>query len=90
MVEGNSINATCRMLGVGKHTVLRLLEDAGRACAEFHDEHVRGVVTKRIQADEVWGFVGSKMKNASEEKVAQGWGDVWTWTALDSDSKLIV
>jgi IS1 family transposase len=90
LVEGNSINATCRMLGVGKHTVLRLLEDAGRACAAFHDEHVRSLQSKRIQCDEIWSFVGAKMKNASEEQVAAGWGDVWTWTAIDGDSKLIV
>jgi IS1 family transposase len=90
LVEGNSINATCRMLGVGKHTVLRLLEDAGQACLEYHDEHVRGLTAQRIQADEVWSFVGAKMKNASEDKVAQGWGDVWTWTAIDADTKLIV
>ncbi|HEX4021727.1 MAG TPA: IS1 family transposase [Acidobacteriaceae bacterium] len=90
LVEGNSINSTCRMLGVGKHTVLRLLEDAGSACAAFHDNHVRGVRSQRIQCDEIWSFVGAKMKNASEEQVAAGWGDVWTWTALDADSKLIV
>ncbi len=90
LVEGNSINATCRMFGVGKHTVLRLLEDAGRACAEYHDAHVRMVRSKRIQCDEIWSFVGAKMKNANEEQVAAGWGDVWTWTALDADSKLIV
>lgn len=90
LVEGNSINATCRMLGVGKHTVLRLLEDAGRACAEYHDTHVRDLKCKRVQCDEIWSFVGAKMKNASEEQVAEGWGDVWTWTGLDADSKLIV
>ena len=90
LVEGNSINSVCRMLGVGKHTVLRLLEDAGRACAQFHDDHVRGVRSKRIECDEIWSFVGVKMKNASEEQVAAGWGDVWTWTAIDADSKLIV
>jgi IS1 family transposase len=90
LVEGNSINATCRMLGVGKHTVLRLLEDAGRACAEYHDNYVRGVNSKRIQCDEIWSFVGAKMKNASMEQVEAGWGDVWTWTAIDADSKLIV
>ena len=54
LVEGNSINATCRMLGVGKHTVLRLLEDAGRACAAFHDEYVRNVRVRRLQCDEIW------------------------------------
>jgi IS1 family transposase len=90
LVEGNSINSTCRMLGVGKHTVLRLLEDAGRACAKFHDQHVRGVSSKRIQCDEIWSFVGAKMKNTSEAKAEEGWGDVWTWTAIDADSKLVV
>ena len=90
LVEGNSINATCRMLGVGKHTVLRLLEDAGRACAAFHDEYVRNVRVRRLQCDEIWSFVGAKMKTASEEQVAAGWGDVWTWTAIDADTKLIV
>ena len=90
LVEGNSINATCRMLGVGNHTVLRLLEDAGCACAAFHDEHVRNVRSRRIQCDEIWSFVGAKQKNVPEEKVSEGWGDVWTWTALCADSKLIV
>lgn len=89
LVEGNSINSTCRMLGVGKHTVLRLLEDAGRACAAFHDDHVRRVRSQRIQCDEIWSFVGAKMKNVTEEQDKMGWGDVWTWTALDADSKLI-
>jgi len=90
LVEGNSINATCRMLGVGKHTVLRLLADAGNACAAFHDASVRNVSARRVQCDEIWSFVGAKMKNATEEQVACGWGDVWTWTAIDADSKLIV
>src|ERR1041385_4351271 len=90
LVEGNSINATCRMLGVGKHTVLRLLEDAGCACAAFHNDFVRGLESKRIQCDEIWSFVGAKMKNTSAEKIEQGWGNVWTWTAIDADTKLIV
>jgi len=90
LVEGNSINATCRMLGVGKHTVLRLLEDAGIACTKFHDRYVRNLRVRRLQCDEIWSFVGAKMKNASEEKVAEGWGDVWTWTAIDADTKLCV
>jgi transposase len=72
LVEGNSINATCRMFGVGKHTVLRLLEDAGRACAAFHDDNVRGVRCQRVQCDEVWSFVGAKMKNVSEKQAAAG------------------
>jgi IS1 family transposase len=78
------------MTGIAKGTVLALLADLGTVCAAHHDEYVRGLVTQRIQADEVWSFCGAKMKNASEEKVAQGWGDVWTWVGIDADSKLIV
>jgi IS1 family transposase len=90
LVEGNSINSTCRMLGVGKHTVLRLLEDAGCACAAYHHRHVRGLRVRRLQCDEIWAFIGAKRKNVSPEKEAEGWGDVWTWTAIDADTKLIV
>lgn len=90
LVEGNSINATCRMFGVGKHTVLRLLEDAGCACAAYHHSHVRGLRVRRLQCDEIWAFIGAKRKNVSVEKKADGWGDVWTWTAIDADTKLIV
>lgn len=90
LVEGNSVRATCRMTGAAKGTVLSLLADLGKVCAAYHDQLVRNVPAKRIQADEIWSFVGAKMKNASEEKVSQGWGDVWTWTAIDADSKLIV
>ncbi len=90
LVEGNSINATCRMLGVGKHTVLRLLEGAGCACAEYHHRNVRGLRVRRLQADEIWAFVGAKRKNVTPEQEAEGWGDVWTWTAIDADTKLIV
>jgi IS1 family transposase len=90
LVEGNGINAICRMTGVSKPTVLKLLSDLGKACYAYHDTHVRGLKCKRVQCDEIWSFVGAKMKNASEEKVAQGWGDIWTWTALDADSKLMV
>lgn len=66
------------MLGVGKHTVLRLLEDAGCVCAAYHNVMVRGLAVNRVQCDEIWAFIGSKMKNTSPEKVADGWGDVWT------------
>jgi IS1 family transposase len=90
LVEGNSINATCRMFGVGKHTVLRLLEATGCACAAYHHRNVRGLHVRRLQCDEIWAFVGAKRKNVSPEKEAEGWGDVWTWTAIDADSKLIV
>jgi IS1 family transposase len=90
LVEGNSINATCRMLGVGKHTVLRLLEDAGCACAAYHDAMVRGLEVKRVQCDEIWAFVLGKDKNLTLEQVQAGAGSVWTWTAIDADSKLII
>jgi len=90
LVEGNSINATCRMLGVGKHTVLRLLEDAGCACAAYHDVMVRGLSVNRVQCDEIWAFVLGKDKNLTLEQVQAGFGSVWTWTAIDSDSKLII
>jgi IS1 family transposase len=90
LVEGNSINATCRMFGVGKHTVLRLLEDAGCACAAYHHHNVRGLRVHRLQCDEIWSFVGAKRKNVTPEQESEGWGDVWTWTAIDADTKLIV
>jgi IS1 family transposase len=90
LIEGNSINATCRMLGVGKHTVLRLLEDAGCACAAFHDSNVRNIRVRRIQCDEIWAFVYAKQKNVTAEQMEIGAGDCWTWTAIDADTKLIV
>lgn len=90
LVEGTSINATCRMTGVAKHTVLNLLRDLGCAAAKYHHHNVRGLRVKRLQCDEIWSFVGAKRKNVSIEKEAQGWGDVWTWTAIDADTKLIV
>ena len=90
LVEGTSINATCRMTGVAKHTVLKLLKDLGCTTASYHDSHVRNLRVRRLQCDEIWAFVGAKMKNTSAEKIEQGWGDVWTWTAIDADTKLIV
>jgi IS1 family transposase len=89
LVEGNSIRSVVRMTGVAKGTVLSLLADIGRACADYHNTHVRNVAAKRIQADEIWSFVGAKQKNVKEEKASE-WGDVWTWTAIDADTKLIV
>lgn len=90
LVEGNSIRSTCRMTGVAKGTVLSLLADLGKVCADYHDEHVRKVAAKRIQCDEIWSFCYAKEKNVSSEKKAEGAGSLWTWTALDADSKLIV
>jgi IS1 family transposase len=90
LVEGNSIRSTCRMTGVAKGTVLSLLADLGTACAAYHDEHVRNVTAKRVQCDEIWSFCYGKEKNVSPAKKAEGAGSLWTWTALDSDSKLVV
>jgi len=90
LVEGNSIRATCRMTGTAKGTVLKLLADLGTVCAAYHDEHVRRVAAKRIQCDEIWSFCYGKEKNVTEEQKANGAGSLWTWTALDADSKLIV
>ena len=78
------------MTGIAKGTVLSLLADMGKVCAAYHDEHVRSVAAKRIQCDEIWSFCYGKDKNVSEEKRAEGAGSLWTWTALDADSKLIV
>lgn len=89
LVEGNSVRATVRLTGAAKNTVVKLLADAGRACSVYQDRAFRNLSCKRIQCDEVWSFVGAKQKNTTEETRAKGWGDVWTWTALDADTKLI-
>jgi IS1 family transposase len=90
LVEGTSINAVTRMTGVAKHTILKLLEDMGCACASYHHRHVRSIKARRIQCDEIWQFVGAKQKNATPEQKAAGWGDAWTWVALDADTKLCI
>lgn len=90
LVEGNSIRSTSRMTGVAKGTILSLLADLGTACAAYHDEHVRNLNSKHIQADEIWSFCFGKDKNLSDEKRAKGFGSLWTWTAIDAESKLIV
>ncbi len=89
LVEGNSIRATSRMTDVSKPTILKLLADLGTACAEYHDATVRELRCQRLQCDEIWSFVGAKQKNVSDEKRGK-WGDLWTWTAIDADTKLIV
>ena len=80
-----------RVVDVSINTVTKLLEDAGRACAEHHNATVHGVKAKRVQCDEIWAFCYAKQKNVETAKAApEEAGDVWTWTALDADSKLIV
>lgn len=90
LVESSSVRSVSRMTGHSKGAILRLLADLGTACAEYHDKHVRNLKVKRLQADEIWSFVGSKAKNTSVEKKAEGWGDTWTWTGIDADTKLCV
>jgi IS1 family transposase len=91
LVEGTSMRAVSRMTGVSINTVSKLLEDAGRICIAHHSRAVQNVKAKRVQCDEIWSLVAAKQKNVpmmkSTPDVA---GDVWTWTALDADSKLIL
>lgn len=90
LVEGNSISSITRMFGVGKNTVARLLIAAGEACAKFQDQAIRNLKCKLVQCDEIWAFVGAKDKNVPTDKQGKfGIGSVWTWTALDAESKLI-
>lgn len=90
LVEGNSMRATSRMCDVSINTVTKLLVDVGSACLEYHDKAMRDLPCKRIQCDEIWSFCYSKEKNvAPENKGVLGYGDVWTWTALCADTKLI-
>jgi IS1 family transposase len=91
LVEGNSIRATCRMTGTAKGTVIKLLADVGKACAEYQDETLTNIHSRRIQCDEIWSFCYAKQKNVPENKQGQfGYGDVWTWIAIDADSKLVI
>ena len=90
LVEGNSIRATVRMTGVAKDTVLKLLAKVGQACAEYQDKAFRNLTCKRIQCDEIWSFCYAKDKNVPEELRGKfGYGDVWTWTALCAETKLV-
>lgn len=91
LVEGTSMRSVSRVAGVSINTVSKLLLDAGNACAEYHDQTVRDVKAARVQCDEIWSFVAAKQKNVEAMKApVEGAGDVWTWTALDADSKMIV
>jgi IS1 family transposase len=90
LVEGNSVRATCRMTGTCKDAVLKLIRDLGAACAAHHNAAVRRVRVQRVQCDEVWAFCYAKDKNAPEHKKAEGAGSIWTWTAIDADTKLIL
>ena len=90
LCEGNSIRSTVRMTGAAKNTVVKLLSELGAACLDYQDATMRNLPCKRIQVDEIWSFVYAKAKNVPEaHKGELGYGDVWTWTAICADSKLV-
>jgi IS1 family transposase len=91
LVEGNSLRSASRLADVSINTVYKLLVDAGEACAAYHDEHVRGVASRRVQCDEIWSFVYAKAKNVATAKRRDlAYGDAWTWVAIDADTKLVL
>lgn len=89
LVEGNSLRSVNRMTGIHRTTIMKLLCDLGRACSEYQDKVFRNLTSKRIQCDEIWSFVYAKDKNCSDEQKAKGAGDIWTWVAIDPDTKLV-
>ena len=89
LVEGNSIRGICRITGVSKNTVAKLLVEVGTACQMFHDEKVVEVKSRRVQCDEMWSFVYAKQKNAEKTGNSEA-GDAWVWVAIDADSRLVV
>jgi IS1 family transposase len=91
LFEGSSMRSIARVADVSINTVSKLLVDAGKACATFHDDTVRNVKARRVQVDEIWSFTYAKAKNIPTAMAApEEAGDTWTWTALDADSKLIL
>jgi IS1 family transposase len=90
LVEGNSLRAVARMVDVSRNTVDKLLCDVGAACLTYQDRALRNLPCKRVQCDEIWSFVYAKEKNIPAElRGVPGIGDVWTWTAIDADTKLV-
>jgi IS1 family transposase len=90
LVEGNSIRSTARMTGFGRNTVTRLLVALGAACSDYQDRTLRNLPSTRIECDEIWSFCYAKAKNVPEPHRGDfGFGDVWTWTAIDPDTKLV-
>jgi hypothetical protein len=91
LVEGTSLQVTSRIADVSINTVTKLLVDVGKACQTFHDDTVHNLNVKRIQCDEIWSFVYTKEKNLDNAVAAPDVaGDVWTWTGIEADTKLIV
>src|SRR6202140_5344937 len=91
LCEGASMRSISRLADVSINTVSKLLEDAGRFCAGFHDAKIRNVKAKRVQVDEIWSFTAAKQKNVAKMKSrVDGAGDTWTWTAIEAETKLII
>src|SRR5580704_14047412 len=91
LCEGMSMRSIERTVGCSINTIDKLLQDAGEAALEYHDKHVRGVKATRIQCDEIWAFCYAKQKNVAEAKRQDlAYGDVWTWTAIDGPTKLLI
>jgi IS1 family transposase len=90
LVEGCSIRTTVRLTGVAKNTIVKLLAEVGTACARYQHDKLRNLKCQRLQLDEIWSFCYAKEKNVPDEHKGEfGYGDVWTWTAIDADTKLI-
>jgi IS1 family transposase len=90
LVEGNSIRSTARMTGAARNTITTLLVQLGTACAAYQDRKLRFLTSTRIECDEIWSFCYAKAKNVPDEHRGEyGYGDVWTWTAIDPDTKLV-
>ena len=88
LLDGNSIRATSRITGHARNTISSLLARAGTACAKFHDKMVRNISAKRVEVDEIWGFCEAKDKSIKRGK--KGYGSVWSWLAIDKDTKLLL
>src|SRR6266478_3959114 len=91
LVEGCSVRSTSRMTGVAKGTITRLLEEVGTACADYQNRVIRNVASKRVQVDEIWSFCYAKQKNVTLEMAeTRICGNVWTFVAIDADTKLVI
>src|SRR5260370_34565685 len=91
LVEGSSLRSISRVCDVSINTVTKLLVDAGQVCAVFHDQKVRDVKARRVQVDEIWSFTYTKQKNvATAKRQDLAYGDTWTWTAIEAETKLII
>jgi IS1 family transposase len=90
LVEGNSLRGTARITGVARMTIEKLLRELGTACERYHDKHICKVHARRVECDEIWSFCYAKAKNVPPERKGFGVGDVWTWVAMDAESKLVI